>query len=554
VKPFWLNGLAVGLVVLAGGMCLAMPFWGDQALFTLYARQLIHGAVLYRDVFDVKQPGIFAFFAFGGLSFGFTEVGIHLFELAYWLAFSVFALVALRPYFTTRWGPALVPVCTVVVYYLYAESVDLTQIEMLVAFPILVAWWLIDRAQPGSRQGIRSYAAAGLAAAAVVLLKHIYLLIILAVLGYTVLRSRRRGVAIRDIRGSLGAFLIALLVPLAVVLAYFAAYGQLGRIWWAYFEVAPAAQLVGTKTLLHLKLGARRFMIGHAPILILAVLGCVHGLRQKAGPRLDLAAGMVLWGAVAAVVFFIQNWGLYKWLLFTVPVGILAVTGAEALVALAGSGKKPRRVVIAAGTLLGVLSFMLGAPVPEVQTRLLWSVVIGVGAGLGAELLAIRPRVRWGALYVVSAALAVSVGLAAIVPAHKLGVLMEHDFAFTADARASFQRASNDSYRAADQDLEVLRRGEVVPGPLYVFGDPVLLLRANRTQPVPIPGWVPEFLNSSAWQELYSDLRSTLPRYIIVDSYTESVIRSDQPAIMGLIASKYKVAFVGASGTWYMLR
>jgi hypothetical protein len=74
-----------------------MPFWADQGLFTLYGRELTHRAVLYRDVFDVKQPGIFVFYAIGGRLFGLTEVGIHLFELAYWLAISVFALVALRP-------------------------------------------------------------------------------------------------------------------------------------------------------------------------------------------------------------------------------------------------------------------------------------------------------------------------------------------------------------------------------------------------------------------------------------------------------------------------
>src|SRR4029453_3997297 len=96
-----LNALALGLVVLAGGLCLAMPFWGDQALFTVYARQLTQGAVLYRDIFDVKQPGIFLFYIMGGSLFGFTEIGIHLFELIYWLGFSVFALITLRPYFST---------------------------------------------------------------------------------------------------------------------------------------------------------------------------------------------------------------------------------------------------------------------------------------------------------------------------------------------------------------------------------------------------------------------------------------------------------------------
>ena len=53
--------------------------------------------MLSRDLFDIKQPGIYVFYAFGGLLFGFNEVGIRLFELVYWLAFSVFALATLSP-------------------------------------------------------------------------------------------------------------------------------------------------------------------------------------------------------------------------------------------------------------------------------------------------------------------------------------------------------------------------------------------------------------------------------------------------------------------------
>jgi hypothetical protein len=555
-KPFiWWNALALSLVVLAGALCLAMPFWGDQALFTVFARELTQGAVLYRDLFDIKQPGIFVFYAFGGLLFGFNEVGIRLFELVYWLAFSVFALVTLSPYFTTRWGAALVPVFTIVVYYLYAGLLDLTQIEILVAFPILVAWWLIDQAQPGTHRGYRRYAAAGLAAGAVVLLKYLYLLIILALLWYAGLRSVRRGFPIADIQRSIAVFLLTLVVPLLIVVAYFAAQGQLGRIWWAYFEMAPAAHLMRPRGFEYLIAGARRFMIGHAPILILAVFGCVYVMRLRARPQLDLVVGMVLWGASGAVAFIVlQGWPEYKWPLFTVPLGILAVVGVEALGAMARSfGIKPRPLILAAGAAIGILTFVVGAPVPQVQTRLLVSVIIGVCAG-GAALLAMSSRARWVMLHALAAALAVSIGLAAIGPVNKIRTLMAYDFALTAAARTAFQRSLNHSYLAADKDLEVLRSGDHLPGPLHVFGDQVLLLRANRRLAVPIPGWGPWFLDDRAWREMNSDLRSTLPPYIIVESHIESYVRSRSPAIMDLIASRYKVAFVGGSGTWYVLR
>jgi hypothetical protein len=217
-------------------------------------------------------------------------------------------------------------------------------------------------------------------------------------------------------------------------------------------------------------------------------------------------------------------------------------------------GIKPRLLILAAGAAIGILTFVVGEPVPQLQTRLLLSVIVGACAGVGAELLAMSPRAHRVMLLVLAAALAVSIGLAAIGPVNKIRTLMAYDFALTAAARTAFQRSLNHSYLAADKDLEVLRSGDHLPGPLHVFGDQVLLLRANRRLAVPIPGWGPWFLDDRAWREMNSDLRSTLPPYIIVESHIESYVRSRSPAIMDLIASRYNLAFVGQFGTWYVRR
>jgi hypothetical protein len=549
------NALALALMVLAGGLSLAMPFSGDQALFAVYGRQLAHGAVLYRDVFDVKQPGIFWFYASGGRLFGFTEVGIHLLELLYWLAFSILVLLAFPRYFTKRWGAPLVLVFTVVVYYLYADLLDLTQIEILVAFPILLAWWLIDGAQPVNRRALRRYAAAGLAAAAVVLLKYPYVLIVLTFIGYAAIRSRRQGISIADIRRSVSVFLVTLLLPLLIVAAYFTSYGQLGRIWWAYFELAPKAQLSSGRPLSYFVVGVRHFMIGHAPILILAVLGSAHALRDRARPKLDLVVGMLLWCAVGAVTFLFQGWAEYKWSLFTIPLGVLAVVGVEAVGSIARNlGEWPRPPALAVGALLGILAFWIGANAPQSQTLLLASIAVGICAVIAAEFLISRPQLRRWMLQVSLAALAISIGLIAIAPVKKTDSLMHHDFALTVDARADLRQSWNSDYGAVDADLEVIRQGHMLPGPIYVLGNPLVLLRANRAQAVPILGWGPEIFDDRAWSELESDLRSTLPPYIVVNEFSQALIRSRHPDLMMFIRSRYKIAFIGASGTWYVLR
>src|SRR5215212_5376856 len=81
--------LVLFLIGLLGWLNLNQIFNGDQALFTVYAAEINQGALLYRDVWDIKQPGIFIFYLVGGRLFGFNESGIHLFELIYWLVFSV---------------------------------------------------------------------------------------------------------------------------------------------------------------------------------------------------------------------------------------------------------------------------------------------------------------------------------------------------------------------------------------------------------------------------------------------------------------------------------
>ena len=69
------------LIAAFGALKLALPLHRDGATFLWLASQLDRGAVLYTDVWDVKQPGIFIFDYLAGRMFGFSAEGVHLFEL-----------------------------------------------------------------------------------------------------------------------------------------------------------------------------------------------------------------------------------------------------------------------------------------------------------------------------------------------------------------------------------------------------------------------------------------------------------------------------------------
>ena len=204
--------------------------------------------------------------------------------------------------------------------------------------------------------------------------------------------------------------------------------------------------------------------------------------------------------------------GVVQWLVFSAPLGILAVIGVEEFVAFARTFRSRLKwLALAGATVLAISSSVFGGSLPQLQTRLLLSVAIGGCAAIATEFLVPARYTRPAAWSLIALALGVSVGLLMIAPAHKFRVLVEHEFALTDEARTAFQWATYDSYRAADEDLRVLRSRDVLPGPFYVFGDPVLLLRANRQQAVPIDGWVAEYLDGKAWDEIGRDLRATLP-------------------------------------------
>ena len=85
-----------------------------------------------------------------------------------------------------------------------------------------------------------------------------------------------------------------------------------------------------------------------------------------------------------------------------------------------------------------------------------------------------------------------------------------------------------------------------------MFGDPILLLRANRPQAVAVPDGARSCWTAGHGGSWTPTCASTLPPYIIVDRFSEPFVRSRSPGLMEWIESSYKVAFVGANGTWYV--
>src|SRR5688500_7224186 len=90
-----------------------LPLRGDQGLYLYGAKELADGAVLYKDFWDLKAPGVYFFYLLAGSLFGFSVAGLHVLE-AVWLGVAAwFAFRIARVATSTRWVAPLAPFLTV---------------------------------------------------------------------------------------------------------------------------------------------------------------------------------------------------------------------------------------------------------------------------------------------------------------------------------------------------------------------------------------------------------------------------------------------------------
>ena len=481
---------------------LPRPFTGDQALLFYGAKVLDRGGVFYRDFWDNKQPGVFLFYWTAGRIFGFTALGVHTFELLYLLALGAFEIAVLKPTLRRPWLAAAAPVATVGVYYGAATGWHLTQLEILVAFPLLVSIAAAARAvadTPGRRRVLLAFGA-GLAATGVALFK----LVLAPVPALACLAA----FAI-----SLGSepwdeVLLGLVVPfgtgvcagLAAWAAAFWAAGALPQLLWTSFvypvQLVAEVPAADPHRLLH---AALWFARSTAPWLVLGALAPLawRGLRREV-----LTVQLWAWVVLGAVAIAIQKvaWWEYHFLLLFVPVGLLAIRGVDGIAAL--SERPARRFAGLTGLLILTL-----AALPTV-----WRGIHRFHAR--ASLAELRN------------------------PARLL----------------AWQRASDPRMGAMWQETRFLRKSGARRGTIYVFGNPMYLVLSDRWMAIPVNGWALEELLQEQWDALPGQLARAKPAYVFVAAPYSPFIAQRSPALAAWIARDYQPAAVDSEGTWYQRR
>lgn len=492
----------VAVLILIGWMGvvhLAYPFSGDQALFLVGAEKMHAGAALYRDFWDIKQPGIYLFYLAGGSLFGFSETGIHLFELLYLLSFAIVLQRTLQGCYDHPWIAPLVPLLVVGTYYLVAGANVLTQVEALAGFPIYLSAFFAQRGLRGGRSRVPLLLCAGVCASLALLLKLLFALIV-ASLWAVVFTSERRRLPSHIVAANvltLSAGLIGSTIAIGSVLCLTSG----ARLVYDTFVTIPM-QIVATFPSDVRRLGYAVFWYVTVtfPLLVLAATGILLKARLR-GDR--ILTGSLVWFASGALVILLQrqSWWAYQTVLLMPPAGLSAARGLDVLAAWCTRNSRRslrRRAAIAA---IGVCVLFLPYDLKAMQKSL---------------------------------------------------VFARNSFALSPQSQESYRERVSETYRATASDTAFLFGSSALPGDIYVFGNPLYYVRSHRSQAVAINGWALEFLLPAQWSKLDDELRAAAPAYLFVASNYAALIVARSPALAEFLDAKYRVRSRAPSGTWYV--
>ncbi len=212
------------LVLLLGLPTLIVPLYTDATVFALGARTILSGGFPYRDLWDVKPPGIYFVYALAFIPFGQHMVSVRIFDLAN-TALAMGAIYLLgRRLFGERAG--VFAGCLYGATYLTRAGFDgLGQTESFLALPVVVAVLLY---RPDSRHNANAAAfLSGVLLGLAFSIKFSAAFYVLALPAIEVMfgeERRRFAPALKRLSIAAGGFLA---VP-AVFAVYLAAGGALG--------------------------------------------------------------------------------------------------------------------------------------------------------------------------------------------------------------------------------------------------------------------------------------------------------------------------------------
>lgn len=440
------------------------------------------------------------FYYVAGKLFGFSDVGVHILETIWNLGFAALIIGLSRSHFGSRWVACVAPFF-IIIQYTYTSASEQTQVETLVAFPILAAALLAIRAVEAGAGGALLALLAGMCGGIAAAFKIPFALIVTVIHGYVVFCAWRSGMPLRRVilRLALPWAAGAALVWLAM-LGYFASRGAAASFLLTTF-VYPftGAMALEPAPFLRLFIGGAQLAVTLAPWLCLTA-GFL--LPARVAERVPLAPLLILWIGVEMFDILVQrfSWWPYHWFLLLPPAFLLCMLGLDRIVGVpfvaTDLARRPRSFML----------FVLLAPFTVVLNQLGQNAFSVVEAG-------------WPQAF---------------------------------DGRA-FRSAVDRNYPA------VIAAAEAFPGDckrerIYVLGTPAIYGDLGCSFDYRYSGQNLPYITAAQRADLVQQLRDNPPDWIfIAPAMAKRLEQSElaEPALSVLIDTEYRLAAYGDWGTWH---
>ena len=475
------------IIVMIGIVQSHTTMGGDQSLFVVIAQQLDMGKVLYQGLFDYKQPGIYLFYLLAGITIGWDDISIHLFELGYWIIFTLILFYAVREFqlFRLQYFHFLLPLFIVGVYYGNASILHLTQLEAIINFPIFLIVWLLDRAYKSKGNLFLTYFAIGLLVAIVLLSKLVFAPIIAALFLVHFLFVLRLHNLVYIARTQVLPLILGFALPAAIFLFYIFHHHIETLVLDIYFKI-PASVIgltdqIDPERLLN---SVKWFIKKMVVFLILAGIGVLM-IRKVESHFLSL---LLAWAVVGLFVVLMQktSWWAYHFQLLYVPIGVFAAMGLDWI-------------------LYRLFQFEI---VKKTRIENLLTILVLIG------IFYIQSHTLW-------------------------------------KNHSATNEIKLNTYDYAQEEvanvLSVLKEGDT----MYVCGNPRMYVLASRLPELSTNGWILEYYLDFQWQAFYTEFVNSPPTYLFVKLDYDTLIQQKNESLWEYIINNYSVFESLEHGTWF---
>ncbi len=473
--------VSFSILIVAALVCgipsLIYPFGKDQGMFAWAGNLILNGAVPYRDIWDVKPPGVLYTYALAETLFGYSMSAARCLDFI-WQLLIVFLIYGICRRISRREAPAVIAGIIYIASYWIHGFWNTAQADGFINLPIAAAVLLFIGMLDKKRTVPLCLAIGALVGIAFYFKYPVALMIIAFII--ILIRSRTD----RPIHYS--AMIVA---GTAIVVAAFILYlyrtQALGEFFYIQFTFLPQYRKVlstiapgsrGLIAFLRLKDLFCNFFV-YPPLLVLAAAAYLVSLRRRvSSARIHLIA---VWGIVALATLYLQGkFYIYHFLPLLPP---LSIGASFAICYLFDKNQRKELRGIALLAILGVcvLSWIYSNPRYRRYCMDVWWdswKAIPATVTSGGQLESYYMNVRFTA----------------------------DDFSFPADVAV----ASYIAYRTEPNDR------------IYIWGmEPIVYWLAGRRGPSP---FIHNFALRTEWtprrygRELMEDLKREPPRYFLV--------------------------------------